>query len=118
MPYFDSQLLRKTNSMSATGKTKDPVDKVIAVQQKASDVRKIMLENIDAALNRGEQLEEIELKAVDLEKGAKQFQLNAAKVKNKMWWENTRMKLLIGGIILLVLIIVILLIVYGVKSTS
>ena len=80
----------------------DQVDE-IAVQMK---------KNRDMALEREGKLDVLNDRADDLREKATKFNTTATEVKRKMWWENLRMKIIIGAsasVLLLLIIIIIIL---------
>ncbi|KAF9425441.1 hypothetical protein BGZ94_007528, partial [Podila epigama] len=63
---------------------------------------------IDSVKDRGEKLDSLQHKTVDLEQGAVQFRKGASDVRRKMYWKNMKMRLLIGlGVIILLVIIIV-----------
>ena len=81
----------------------DQVDE-IAVQMK---------KNRDMALEREGNLHELNDRADDLREKATIFNTTATEVKRKMWWENLRMKIIIGASVsVLLLLIIIIIILY------
>jgi len=83
------------------------VDKIAAVARKVDTVKIVMQENVDAALQNCVKLESIELAAEDLQQQAGVFRRNAKDLKNKMWWKDMKMKLIIAAIIIVILIVII-----------
>lgn len=83
------------------------VDKLSAVQKKVDSVKLVMQDNVDLALKNCVKLESIEKAAEELQQQAGVFKRNANELKNKMWWKNLKMKLIIGFIILAILGIII-----------
>ena len=79
------------------------VDKLASVTRKVESVKLVMQENIDVALQNCVKLESIERQAEELQQQAGVFRKNANELKNKMWWKNMKMKLIIGGVILVIL---------------
>ena len=47
-------------------------------------------------------------RANDLAEAGKQFQGRAKKVRKKFWWQNMKMKLIIGGALTLVVLIILI----------
>lgn len=83
------------------------VDKLAAVSKKVDSVKLVMQENVDLALQNCVKLESIEKQAEELQQQAGVFKRNANELKNKMWWKNMKMRLLIAFIILVILGIII-----------
>ena len=66
------------------------VDKLAAVAQKVENVKLVMQENVDMALQNCVKLENIERQAEELQQQAGVFKRNATDLKNKMWWKNMK----------------------------
>jgi len=96
----------------------DEVDKLSALTKKVDTVKLTMQENIEVALQNCVKLESIEAQAEELQQQAGVFKKSAAELKNKMWWKNMKMWLIIGFIILAVIGIIIGIIVAETRSTS
>ena len=76
---------------------------------KVNEVKNIMHENIEKATENCVKLESIDRTAEDLMKEAGIFQINAKKLKNKLWWKNIKIWVIsaVGVIIVLGIIIAI-----------
>ncbi|XP_071488018.1 vesicle-associated membrane protein 7-like [Diadema antillarum] len=83
-------------------------DKVAVLQNQVDEVKDIMTQNIDKVLSRGEKLDDLLVKTEDLEASARTFQKTASKVRKKMWWQNTRMKIILVIVVLIVILAVVL----------
>jgi vesicle-associated membrane protein 4 len=66
-----------------------------------------MQDNIDVALRNCVKLESIEAQAEELQQQAGVFKKSAHELKNKMWWKNMKMWLIIAFIVLVILGIII-----------
>lgn len=53
----------------------------------------IMRVNVDKVLERDQKLSELDDRADALQAGASQFETSAAKLKNKYWWKNAKVKI-------------------------
>jgi vesicle-associated membrane protein 72 len=71
-----------------------------------SEVKNIMMENIEKVLDRGEKLEVLVDKTESLRYQADQFQKSGKALRNKMWWQNIKMKLLVGLIVAIVIVVI------------
>uniref|UniRef100_A0A8C2JMC2 Zgc:92912 n=1 Tax=Cyprinus carpio TaxID=7962 RepID=A0A8C2JMC2_CYPCA len=58
----------------------------------------IMRVNVDKVLERDQKLSELDDRADALQAGASQFESCAAKLKNKYWWKNCKMMIIMGVI--------------------
>ena len=75
-----------------------------------------MVENIDKVLERGERLEMLVDKTDNLRFQADRFQKQGRSLRNKMWWQNMKMKLIVISMIVIVILIIFLLICFGMTS--
>lgn len=57
-------------------------------------------------LERGERIEVIVDKTEDLQSQADQFRRQGRDLRNKMWWQNMKMKLLIAAAVILLIIVI------------
>ncbi|KAI9593492.1 synaptobrevin-domain-containing protein [Syncephalis fuscata] len=84
-----------------------PDSKVKHLQNQADELKGIMKENIDLAVNRGEVLADIEQKAEHLNEAAGQFKKGAKQVERRMWWKDMKLRLIICAIVIILLIVII-----------
>lgn len=82
-------------------------DKLVQVKDKVNLVKDTMHNNIALALENTIKLDYIELKSEELAQSAKVFKISTRELKNKMWWKNFKMKLMIFSIIAIILTIII-----------
>jgi hypothetical protein len=113
---FNNNLLSILKKLYAKYNDPKSFDSISKVTDKLEQTKDIMHENIDVALENCVKLETIELKSEELQQSAGIFKYNAKHLKNKMWWKNIKMKLIIGSIIVVILLIIILTAVYSSKS--
>uniref|UniRef100_A0A4W4FSN3 V-SNARE coiled-coil homology domain-containing protein n=2 Tax=Electrophorus TaxID=8004 RepID=A0A4W4FSN3_ELEEL len=62
----------------------------------SAQVVDIMRVNVDKVLERDQKLSELDDRADALQAGASQFESCAAKLKNKYWWKNCKMMIMMG----------------------
>ncbi|XP_041123351.1 vesicle-associated membrane protein 1-like [Polyodon spathula] len=67
-------------------------------QAQVEEVVDIMRVNVDKVLQRDQKLSELDDRADALQAGASQFESSAAKLKNKYWWKNCKMMIMMGVI--------------------
>ncbi|KAF8731756.1 hypothetical protein HU200_015690 [Digitaria exilis] len=84
----------------------EELDKTLKVQAQVSEVKNIMLDNIEKTLDRGEKLTELRDKTSDLHNQAQEFKKKGVKIRRKTWLQNMKIKLVILGILLLLVLIV------------
>lgn len=64
----------------------------VSVFCKCVQVVDIMRVNVDKVLERDQKLSELDDRADALQAGASQFESSAAKLKNKYWWKNAKVR--------------------------
>lgn len=107
----------KTDQTDQTNQT-DPENPISKINKKIEDVKMVMHENIKLALDNCDKIENIEMKSEELLQQSAVFNKNAKQLKNKMWWSENKIKLLIGLIICILLTVFILIIYYTNKTTK
>ncbi|CAI9118783.1 OLC1v1020393C1 [Oldenlandia corymbosa var. corymbosa] len=96
----------------------DEIDKLIKVKAQVSEVKNIMLENIDTAMERGENLTVLVGKAENLRDSARHFEKNSTQIRRKMWYQNMKIKLVVLGIILFLILVIWLSVCRGFDCTN
>ncbi|KAK1425359.1 hypothetical protein QVD17_20710 [Tagetes erecta] len=96
----------------------DEIEKLIKVKAQVSEVKSIMLDNIDKAIDRGENLATLNDKAENLRDSAQQFKKAGTKIRRKMWYQNMKIKLVVLGILLLLVLVIWLSICHGFDCTN
>ena len=78
----------------------------------------VMRSNVNKVLERDVKLGELDARAENLEAASNSFATSAKRVRKKMWWENLKMKLIIGGVLLAILIVIITIIAVEVRRVT
>ena len=76
-------------------------------RQQVNEVQKVMKLNVEKIMERGGKLNQMEERADQLQTGAGNFNQAAVRIQRKYWWENTKMKIIIGVVIAVIVIIII-----------
>ncbi|PKA62952.1 Vesicle-associated membrane protein 724 [Apostasia shenzhenica] len=84
----------------------EEIEKLLKVKAQVSEIKSIMLENIEKAVDRGEKLSDLAEKTTDLHSQAQNFRKQGTKLRKKMWFQNMKIKLVILGILLLLVLII------------
>jgi len=92
--------------------------KIEQLQGKVDEVTDVMRDNIRLGLERGGKLDDLEAKSDMLNEHSRQFQVTAKKVKNKFWWKNVKMWILIIIIVLIIILVIVLAVVLSKKKDS
>ncbi|KAI9228043.1 MAG: synaptobrevin-domain-containing protein [Piptocephalis tieghemiana] len=82
-------------------------DKAKNVHKQVDEVVGIMQNNIDKVMERGENLNSINAKAEDLERGAMNFRSGANRVRKRMWWKDMKLRIIIAIVIIILLVVII-----------
>mmetsp|Transcript_13599 Transcript_13599/g.49449 ORF Transcript_13599/g.49449 Transcript_13599/m.49449 type:complete len:223 (+) Transcript_13599:255-923(+) len=96
----------------------EELDKVGRVQQQVSEVKTIMMDNIEKVLGRGEKLELLVDKTDNLRYQANAFLHSGRNLRRKMWWQSLKVKLVLAVVILIVIFVIFLTACKGFKCVS
>lgn len=96
----------------------DEIDKLLKVKAQVSEVKSIMLDNIDKAIDRGENLTNLNYKAETLRNSAQDFKKTGNQIRRKMWYQNMKIKLVVLGILLLLVLVIWLSVCQGFDCTN
>jgi len=77
-------------------------------RRQVAEVQNVMKQNVEKVLERDGKLSDLENRAEHLQEGSKQFNASAVRVKRKMFWEDMKMKIIIGSIVTIVIIAIII----------
>ncbi|KAM7262473.1 hypothetical protein ACFE04_000156 [Oxalis oulophora] len=86
----------------------DEVNKLAKVKAQVSEVKGVMMENIDKVLDRGEKIEILVDKTENLHSQAQDFRDGGNMIRRKMWMQNMKLKLVVLAIIVAIIFIIIL----------
>lgn len=84
------------------------VDKVAAVNLQVEEVKGVMQNNIQSALQNQENIETLLDQTDAMKNEATGFQRSAGRVKEKMWWQNLKMQIVIGVMIVFIILVIII----------
>ncbi|KAM9434873.1 vesicle associated membrane protein 1a [Clarias gariepinus] len=76
-------------------------------QAQVDEVVDIIRVNLDTIMDRDKNLSNLDDRADALHSGAKMFESSAAKLKNKYWWKNCKMMIIMGVIVVLLICVAI-----------
>eukprot|EP01059_Diplonema_ambulator_P002457 TRINITY_DN12093_c0_g1_i1.p1 TRINITY_DN12093_c0_g1~~TRINITY_DN12093_c0_g1_i1.p1 ORF type:complete len:220 (+),score=87.35 TRINITY_DN12093_c0_g1_i1:82-741(+) len=83
-------------------------DQIKTIQNQMDEVKDIMSKNIEAVIDRGEKIENLVQKSIELDTEAGQFRKGSKSLKNKMRWRNIRLILIIVFVVLILLLIILM----------
>ncbi|CAD5311750.1 unnamed protein product [Arabidopsis thaliana] len=95
----------------------EEISKLSKVKAQVTEVKGVMMENIEKVLDRGEKIELLVDKTENLRSQAQDFRTQGTKMKRKLWFENMKIKLIVFGIIVALILIIILSVCHGFKCT-
>ncbi|CAL5392070.1 unnamed protein product [Camellia sinensis] len=97
----------------------EEISKLAKVKAQVTEVKGVMMENIEKVLDRGEKIELLVDKTENLhsqcEERAQDFRQQGTKIRRKMWFQNMKIKLVVLGIIIALILIIILSVCGGFK---
>ncbi|KAK9022743.1 hypothetical protein V6N11_002986 [Hibiscus sabdariffa] len=77
----------------------EEISKLAKVKAQVSEVKGVMMENIEKVLDRGEKIELLVDKTENLHQQAQDFRSTGTKIRRKMWLQNMKIKLIVLGIL-------------------
>ncbi|EAN98723.1 vesicule-associated membrane protein, putative [Trypanosoma cruzi] len=89
-PYRDV-LLR----MSDSG---EPEEKVRKVKMAVAEVKDLALDNVERVIQRGQRIDDIVQSTEDLQFQAQGFQRSSRDLRQQLWWNSVKGKLMVGGV--------------------
>ncbi|MBA0733439.1 hypothetical protein Gogos_017457 [Gossypium gossypioides] len=96
----------------------EEIEKLLKVKAQVSEVKSIMLENIDKAIDRGENLTTLADKTENLRDQAQAYRNQGTKIRRKMWYQNMKIKLVVLGILVLLILVIWLSVCHGFDCTN
>ncbi|XP_050210862.1 vesicle-associated membrane protein 727 [Mercurialis annua] len=93
----------------------EEMSKLSKLKAQITEVKGIMMDNIEKVLDRGERIELLVDKTENLQFQADSFQRQGRQLRRKMWLQNLQMKLMIAAAVLIVILILWLLVCRGFK---
>ncbi|KAF2567611.1 hypothetical protein F2Q68_00027872 [Brassica cretica] len=86
----------------------DEISKLAKVRAQVSEVKGVLIENIDKLYDRGVKIENLVEKTADLRSQADVYITKADQIKKKMWFQNMKIKLIFLAIIIALILIIVL----------
>ncbi|KAK9692164.1 hypothetical protein RND81_09G245100 [Saponaria officinalis] len=96
----------------------EEMNKLAKVQAQISEVKGVMMENIEKVLDRGEKIELLVDKTENLRSQAQDFRQQGTKIRRSMWLQNMKIKLIVLGIIIALILIIVLSVCKGFDCTK
>ncbi|XP_059653010.1 putative vesicle-associated membrane protein 726 [Cornus florida] len=96
----------------------EEINKLAKVKAQVSEVKGVMMENIEKVLDRGEKIELLVDKTENLRSQAQDFRQQGTKIRRKMWIQNMKIKLIVIGIVVALILIIFMSICRGFSCLS
>eukprot|EP01018_Ginkgo_biloba_P039802 Gb_23049 [translate_table: standard] len=97
----------------------DPnADKINRIRGEMSQVRNVMVENIDKVLERGDRLELLVDKTATIQGNTFRFKKQARRFKSTIWWRNVKLTVALIILILIVIYVILAVVCHGVTLPS
>ncbi|XP_024197409.1 putative vesicle-associated membrane protein 726 [Rosa chinensis] len=96
----------------------EEINKLAKVKAQVTEVKGVMMENIEKVLDRGEKIELLVDKTDNLRSQAQDFKQQGTKMRRKMWFQNMKMKLIVVGIVVALGLVIFLSACGGFKCVS
>ncbi|MBA0744994.1 hypothetical protein Gogos_007587, partial [Gossypium gossypioides] len=92
LPYGMNDEFSRVLSQQMEYYSNDPnADRINRLKGEMSQVRNVMIENIDKVLERGDRLELLVDKTANMQGNTFRFRKQARRFKNTVWWRNVRL---------------------------
>ncbi|XP_078157896.1 vesicle-associated membrane protein 711-like [Carex rostrata] len=92
----------------------DPnADRMNRIKGEMSQVRNVMIENIDKVLDRGERLEVLADKTANMQGTTMRFKRQARRFRNTVWWRNVKLTVALIFLLLVIIYIVLVFVCHG-----
>ncbi|KAL8255922.1 hypothetical protein R6Q59_030989 [Mikania micrantha] len=92
----------------------DPnADRMNRLKGEMSQVRSVMIQNIDKVLERGDRLESLVDKTANMQNNTFRFRKQSRRFRNTMWWQNVKLMVAFGFLLLLIVYIVVAFVCHG-----
>ncbi|KAL2507301.1 putative vesicle-associated membrane protein [Forsythia ovata] len=86
----------------------EEISKLAKVKAQVSEVKGVMMENIEKVLERGDKVEILVDKTENLRSQAQDFRTQGTQLRKKMWLQNMKIKLIVLSIIIALILIIVL----------
>ncbi|WMV46046.1 hypothetical protein MTR67_039431 [Solanum verrucosum] len=86
----------------------EEISKLAKVKAQVSEVKGVMMENIEKVLDRGEKIELLVDKTKNLHHQAQDFRNTGTQIRRKMWLQNMKIELIVLGILIALILIIVL----------
>lgn len=91
----------------------EELSKIAKVKAQVSEVKGVMMENIEKVLDRGEKIELLVDKTEGLHNEAQDFRNKGTGLRRKMWLQNMKIKLIVLAVLIALILVIVLSICHG-----
>lgn len=91
----------------------EELSKIAKVKAQVSEVKGVMMENIEKVLDRGEKIELLVDKTESLHNEAQDFRNKGTGLRRKMWLQNMKIKLIVLAVLIALILVIVLSICHG-----
>lgn len=93
----------------------DPnADRINRIRGEMSQVRNVMIENIDKVLERGDRLELLVDKTANMQGNTFRFRKQARRFRSTVWWRNVKLTIMLIVVLLIIVYVVLAFVCHGV----
>ncbi|KAK1316856.1 hypothetical protein QJS10_CPA05g01387 [Acorus calamus] len=97
----------------------DPnADRINRIRGEMSQVRNVMIENIDKVLERGDRLELLVDKTANMQGNTFRFRKQARRFRSTVWWRNVKLMIMLIILLLIIIYVVLAFVCHGVTLPS
>lgn len=100
--------MSETNNPTFSSK-KEPSETIVDLRNEVDQVTGLMKGNLDKIIERDHNLQDLTDKTEELSERSNLFHSNSRKLRDHMWWQNMKCRLMIGFIVFLVILLLIIL---------
>lgn len=87
-------------------------NKIQKAKNEITEIKGVMINNIELILQRGEKIDNLHNKAHELEQQSVSFHRNSQSLKKRMWWRNAKL----FAILIIIIVIIIIIIYFGIHG--
>lgn len=113
-PYGMNEEFSRVLSQQMEYYSSDPnADRINRLKGEMSQVRNVMIENIDKVLDRGDRLELLVDKTANMQGNTLRFRKQARRFRSTVWWRNVKLTIALIVVLLVIVYIVLAFVCHG-----
>ncbi|KAK9141752.1 hypothetical protein Syun_011152 [Stephania yunnanensis] len=119
LPYgMNDEFSRVLNQQMEYYSSDPNADRINRIKGEMSQVRNVMIENIDKVLERGDRLELLVDKTANMQGNTFRFRKQARRFRSTVWWRNVKLTIALIVLLLIIVYIVLAFVCHGVTLPS